>query len=208
MAGAASAAYMQEGEPMAWGRKDKDDNHRPESASEPTEERGEGGESAEQLSQLAAERDEAQQKYLRTLADYQNSQRRAVANEREARTQGVTSVVLGVLPVLDHFELALGQDPRAVKADQIMAGVQVIRDELLRVLQRFGVEVVSPQPNEEFDPMRHQAVVQQDVEGIEPGNVVATLQSGYVMGERVVRPATVSVRPRQESHELPEHSEE
>jgi molecular chaperone GrpE len=190
---------------MVWGRKDKDENRQPESggAEENAEQQGGADDFEQQLAQAAAERDEANQKYLRTLADYQNSQRRAVANEREARTQGVTSVVLSVLPVLDHFDLARAQDPASVKADQIMAGVQVIRDELLRVLQKFGVEVLSPRPNDEFDPMRHQAVVQQDVEGIEPGNIVATLQAGYSMGERVVRPATVSVRPRRESDESP-----
>jgi molecular chaperone GrpE len=194
---------------MVWGRKDRDEEQRSEPGSQGEASERQGGDDVEQqLSRLAAERDEAHQKYLRTLADYQNSQRRAVANEREARTQGVTSVVLGVLPVLDHFELALGQDRGAVKADQIMAGVQVIRDELLRVLQKFGVEVVSPMANDEFDPTRHQAVVQQDVEGVEPGHIVATLQAGYAMGDRVVRPATVSVRPRQEMHELPPPGEE
>jgi molecular chaperone GrpE len=190
---------------MVWGRKDREQRR---------DQEGDGGEHEsaeqrqddleEQLAQLAAERDEAHQKYLRTLADYQNSQRRAVANEQEARKQGLTSVVLSILPIIDHFELALGQEPGKVTADQLIAGVRVIHDELLRVLQRYGVELVNPQPDDEFDPTRHQAVVQQDVAHIQPGHIVATLQTGYTLGDRIIRPATVSVRPRPEpEHELP-----
>lgn len=191
---------------MVWGRKDKDDKrgHEASDAVEDEREPRAGEEGLEQqLAQVSAERDEAHQKYLRTLADYQNSQRRAVANEREARTQGLTSVVLGILPVIDNFDLALGQDPAKVTVDQLMSGVRVIRDELLRVLQKYGVEVVNPQPNDVFDPTRHQAVIQQDVSEVEPGHIVATLQAGYAMGDRVIRPASVSVRPRQEGHDLP-----
>lgn len=197
---------------MVWGRKDKDEKRRDDEddvqetgarAGEPRE-----GGLEQQIEELTAQRDEANQKYLRTLADYQNSQRRAVGNEQEARKQAVTSVVLSVLPVIDHFELALGQDPGKVNVEQLMAGVRVIRDELMRVLQKYGVELVHPQPNDEFDPTRHQAVVQQDVEDVEPGNIVATLQAGYVMGERLIRPATVSVRPRIKGHELPEPEED
>lgn len=194
---------------MVWGRKDREDKRRPESQ--------EGGEADEvqepmdqdesdleqQLAEMAAQRDEANQKYLRTLADYQNSQRRAVANEQEARKQAVTSVVLSILPVIDHFELALGQDTDKVSAKQLAAGVQVIHDELMRVLQRYGVEVVQPRPNDEFNPNLHQAVVQQEVEEVRPGHIVATLQPGYTLGERLIRPATVAVRPRGEGHELP-----
>lgn len=198
---------------MVWGRKDKEDKRQPDSDNPEHEvdhaEPGDADDLEQQLAELAAQRDEANQKYLRTLADYQNSQRRAVANEQESRRQGITSVVLSVLPVIDHFDLALGQDVKKVTVDQLRSGVQVIRDELIRVLQKYGVELVAPQPNDEFDPMRHQAVVQQDVESIEPGRIVATLQSGYAMGERIIRPATVSVRPRAEidesaMHDLPE----
>jgi molecular chaperone GrpE len=190
---------------MVWGRKDRDEKRRQEGEPEGADpvQHDEPQEAEDRLAQLAAERDEAHQKYLRTLADYQNSQRRAVSNEQEARSQGVTSVVLSVLPVIDHFELALGQDPGKVSVEQLRAGIQVIHDELLRVLQKYGVEQISPKANDEFNPVRHQAVVQQDVEGVDPGRVVATLQNGYALGERVIRPATVAVRPRHEEHELP-----
>ena len=64
-----------------------------------------------------------------------------------------------------------------------------------RVLQAQGVTVLAPGPNDEFDPMRHQAVMQENRKGVEPGRIVDTLQAGYVMGDRIVRPAMVSVAP-------------
>src|SRR4051794_17838870 len=95
--------------------------------------RGATGQDLERrLADLEAERDAINEKYLRTLADYHNSQRRAVSNEREARTQGVSSVVLNVLPLIDHFDLALGQDPAKATAQQIIGGVKMIRDELIK----------------------------------------------------------------------------
>lgn len=157
-----------------------------------------GAASLEQrVAQLEAERNELHEKYLRTVADYQNSRRRAVANEREAWLQGATGVILNVLTVMDHFDLALGQDPAKATAEQILSGVRLIRDELMRVLSHQGVTVISPAPNDEFDFHRHEAVTQADAEGVEPGRIVATLQAGYAMGDRVIRPAKVSVKPKE-----------
>lgn len=156
----------------------------------------EGG-TQDRVRQLQAEFDDLNAKYLRTLADYQNSQRRAGANEREARQQGITGVVLSVLPVMDNFDLALTQDPSTTSPEQIVHGVKVIRDELSRVLQGQGVTPIIAEPNTPFDPQMHQAVVQQPMPGVKPGNVVATLQTGYRLGDRVIRPAKVSVAPGQ-----------
>ncbi len=158
-----------------------------------------GGDASQQeVAKLLAERDDLNQKYLRTLADYQNSQRRAVSNEREAKQQGVTSVVLNVVTVLDHFDLALAQDPSKATAESIVSGVKVIRDELMRVLQNHGVRVIESARNGVFDPSIHQAVMQVDAADVEPGNVVATLQPGFMLGERVIRPATVTVARKPE----------
>jgi molecular chaperone GrpE len=149
----------------------------------------------ERIAQLEDEKAQLNQDKLRTIADYQNFARRAAASEREAKLQGITAIVLNVIPVLDHFDLALGQDPAKVTADQIVSGVKVIRDELLKVLQRHGVNLIEPKPNDEFDPTKHQAVLQQQDEAIEPGHIVQTLQMGYALNDRAIRPASVSVRP-------------
>ncbi len=146
-----------------------------------------------QIERLRAEIAEVNAKYLRTLADYHNSQRRAAANEREARQQGVTAVIQNVLTVLDHFDLALALDTSKATAEQVVGGVKVIRDELMKVLQSHGVGIVAPAPGDEFDPKKHQAVTQGAAPRVAPGRVVGTLQAGYTLGDRVIRPAMVSV---------------
>lgn len=152
-----------------------------------------------ELEKLRAERDERNQAYLRTLADFQNYQRRALLNEQTARVEGVSKVVERIFGVLDHFDLALGQDTSKASAEQIIHGVKLIRDEFSKVLASLGVGLINPQPNDEFVPGRHEAVMQQPAEGVEPGRVVACFQPGYTLnaqtGERVLRAAKVSVSP-------------
>jgi molecular chaperone GrpE len=176
------------------------------SQSEPVDQGGEAAEipvidaeldaAQQQIAKLQAERDDLNQRYLRTLADYQNSQRRALSNEKEAKQQGITSVVLNALTVLDHFDLALNQDPSKATAESIISGVKVIRDELMKVLQNHGVQLIPAAPNGVFDPAIHQAVMQTENPDIEPGHIVAALQPGYQLNDRVIRPAMVSIRPK------------
>lgn len=153
----------------------------------------------ERVSALEHELDETKNKLLRTIADYQNSQRRALQNEQQAKADGVSRIVSDVATILDHFDLALGQDPSKVTVDQLVGGVRVIREELLKVLGRNGVSLIEPKPNDEFQPGRHEAVMQQPAEGIEPGHIVATFAPGFLLtmltGERIIRPARVAVAP-------------
>lgn len=152
----------------------------------------------EALNELAREREELNNKLLRAVADFQNFQRRAAINEREAATQARAGVVQSVIPVMDHFDLALGQDPAKTTPEQIIGGVKVIRDELFKSLQSFGVSRIEPAPGDAFDPHRHEAMLRQSAEGIEPGHVVSLLSVGYALGDRVVRPAKVAVAPEDE----------
>lgn len=162
-----------------------------------------GPESAEEaISRVAAlesELKDAKNNLLRTIADYQNSQRRALQNEQQAKADGVSRVVSDVATIVDHFDLALGQDPAKVSVDQLLGGVRVIREELIKILSRNGVSLIQPQPNDEFLPGRHEAVMQQPAEGIQPGHIVSTFQPGFLFtmltGERVIRPAKVAVAP-------------
>lgn len=126
-------------------------------------------------------------------ADYQNYQRRATINEREARTGATAGVVQSVLPVMDHFDLALGQDLTKATAEQIAGGVQMIRAELMRILESYGVLLIEPKPGESFNPSEQQAMLHQPSEDVEPGHVVMVLGVGYRLGERVIRPAKVSI---------------
>ncbi len=133
-----------------------------------------------------------------TVADFQNFQRRAARNEDEARRQGTIGVVQALVPVLDTLDIALNQDPAKVTAEQMIEGVRAIKSELLRVLGAYGVQPVDPAPNSEFDPNLHEALIRQRAEGVEPGRISQTLNVGYVLGERVIRPAKVAVAPADE----------
>jgi molecular chaperone GrpE len=149
-----------------------------------------------------AQRDELQDKLLRAAADHQNFQRRASGNEREARTGATQGVVQSLIPLLDTFEMALLQDAEKVSAQQVIDGVKMIRDEFLRMLSGYGVTAIDPKVGDEFNPMEHSAVMQQAVEGIEPGHISLNMGIGYKLGDRVVRPAKVAVVPTtDETHE-------
>ncbi|HYF15298.1 MAG TPA: nucleotide exchange factor GrpE [Phycisphaerales bacterium] len=157
----------------------------------------EGGEPGARIAELEAALEQEKSRNLRLMADFQNYQRRALANEDVAKQQGASGVVQSIVGVIDHFDLALGQDTSKASAEQIVEGVRVIREELLRALARHGVSPMSPGPNDEFVPGRHEAIMQQEAPGVGKGRVAATLQAGYVVrdasGERVIRPAKVSV---------------
>jgi len=147
------------------------------------------------LSELENEVEEWKDKYHRALAERQNFQRRAQLNERDAREQGARRVLESLLGVLDNLDLALGQNLENASAEQILGGVNVIKNEFIRVLGAQGVTRIEPEAGETFDPQRHEAVVHQPMEGVPPGAVSALLQVGYQLGERVVRPAKVAVAP-------------
>jgi len=149
----------------------------------------------DRIAALEAELEEAKARSLRQMADFQNYQRRALQNEQVAKQQGMGSVASGVVGVIDHLDLALAQDTDKASVQQIVTGVRVIRDELMKSLQQHGVGVISPAPNEEFVPGRHEAIMQQALPGIAPGHVSSTLQAGYTLGDRVLRPAKVAVAP-------------
>ncbi|MBX3323392.1 MAG: nucleotide exchange factor GrpE [Phycisphaeraceae bacterium] len=148
-----------------------------------------------------AEYDELFGRFQRLAADFANFQRRASTNEREARSQATIGAIRSVIPVMDQFDLALGQDSSKSTAEQIVGGVRMIRDELMRVLAGFGVTAIEPKPNDEFDPAAHEAMLQQASPEVDPGRVVQTFGVGYRMGDRVIRPAKVSVAAVQTSRE-------
>jgi len=156
----------------------------------------------EKVTKLESEVAEANSRALRTMADFQNYQKRSFSNEQIAKATGAASVISGVVTIIDHFDLALQQDTSKVTAEQLATGVKVIRDELLRTLQQQGLSVINPKPGDEFIPGIHEAIMQQKADGIGPGKVVATFQSGYSLagaaaggGDKVIRPAKVSVSP-------------
>ena len=150
-------------------------------------------EAAELVRQIRAERDEAIDGRLRALADFRNYQRRALENEQRASQSGVLRIVRAILPALDHLDLALTQNPEQMTVAQLLDAIRIVRDEFNKALASQGVERIEPVQGEAFDPHRHEAVMRQPLDNAPSNSVVSTFQSGYGMGDTVMRPAKVSV---------------
>jgi len=150
-------------------------------------------EAARFVEDLRSELDEAIGARQRALADFANYQRRAIENESRAGMRGIVQVIKAILPALDHFDLALRQDPSTLTAEKLMHGVQIVRDELTKAMEQQGVTPIRPESGTEFDPQRHEAMLHQPAEDVAPGSIVSVLQPGYAIGEMVIRPAKVIV---------------
>lgn len=144
---------------------------------------------------LEAELAKAREETLRAVADFQNLQRRTAEQEPRMRQNATGSVVRHVIPVLDNFDLALAQDPAKMTAAAAVDGLRLVRAELVRALEKAGVELIQPKPGDAFDPHHAEAIMQQPAPGIAPGHVSMTLQPGYRLGDSVLRPAKVAVAP-------------
>lgn len=147
------------------------------------------------VDRLQQERDDALDARTRALADYANFQRRASENETRAREQGIAEIARALIPVLDQVDLALGQDPVESTAESLLKGVAIMREEFLKALDRNGIAPIKPQVGDTFDPMQHEAMLQQPGEGVEPGHVSLVVQAGWAMGSQVLRPAKVAIAP-------------
>jgi molecular chaperone GrpE len=155
-------------------------------------------EAAEIVKQLQAELDEAVEARKRALADFRNYQRRALESEQRALDAGTARVIRALMPVMDNFDLTLAQNPERMNVQQLINAVHMVRSELNKAMQTQGVQRIEPTRGEPFDPHRHEAVMRQPADDVEPNSVVAVMQPGYALGDLVLRPAKVSVAPSAE----------
>ena len=148
----------------------------------------------------AAQREAAEfkDKLLRTLAEMENLRRRTEREVTDARVYGVASFARDVLAVADNMHRALeaiGPELREqgdAKAKALIEGVELTERELLKSLEKNGVRKFSPQ-GEKFDPNVHQAMYEVPDGDVPPGHVAQVVQAGYMIGDRVLRPALVGV---------------
>jgi molecular chaperone GrpE len=128
----------------------------------------------------------------RTQADFDNYRKRMTREVRAAEARGIGRLARELLPALDNLERALTAVETSDPDHHLSQGVRLLSAELSAALGRSGIEGFSP-AGEVFDPVQHEAVAQQPVEGAEPGTVVQVLQSGYRLNESILRPARVIV---------------
>jgi molecular chaperone GrpE len=168
-------------------------------ASEPAAaEVGESAVAAETVQALASEVAELRDRHLRTLADMENLRRRTEREVAEARTYGISGFARDILGVADNLQRALdaiGDEARASLPPVMIAfieGVELTERELLKVLEKHGVARFDPL-GEKFDPNVHQAMFQVSDPSSPAGTVAQVVQAGFMIGDRVLRPALVGV---------------
>jgi molecular chaperone GrpE len=143
------------------------------------------------------------ERLMRALAEAENTRRQGERRAQDARQYAIANFARELLQVVDNLRRALGAsatDAEAGKGDGLIQGVAATDRVLTQILNRFGVEEISAL-NEPFDPNKHEAVMETDNTEQPPGSVVQVLENGYMLHDRLLRPARVVVArsPQQSS---------
>ena len=147
---------------------------------------------------LQKEAAEARDKMLRTLAEMENLRKRTAKEVSDARTYGITGFARDVLDIADNLQRALDAVPAEAKANAdpglkaLIEGVELTERSLLNALEKNGVKKFDPTGGK-FDPNFQQAMFEIPDASVPSGTVVQVMQAGYMIGERVLRPALVGV---------------
>jgi molecular chaperone GrpE len=144
----------------------------------------------EEIDRLRAEHAELKDAYLRLRADFDNSRKRMEREKSEYYRFALGGTVRELLPVLDNLDRALAM--AGERDDEFIEGVRMIRVLFEDVLQKLGVTSIG-QPGDEFDPNFHEAVSSEERPDLPPHSIIDVLQKGYVMNDRLIRPAMVRV---------------
>ncbi|WP_091570921.1 nucleotide exchange factor GrpE [Oryzisolibacter propanilivorax] len=143
-----------------------------------------------ELAELKAKSADLADQYLRAKAEAENARRRADDEVAKARKFGIESFAESLLPVCDSLDAALAIE--SATAEQLREGSDATRRQLISALERNKVVVVNPEPGTRFDPHQHQAISMVPAEQ-EANTIVGVLQKGYLIFDRVLRPALVTV---------------
>jgi molecular chaperone GrpE len=147
----------------------------------------------EALAKAQAAAAEWADKYLSLTADFQNYKKRVVQERADWAHDAQKLVFIELLAVIDNFERALEQEKKRENSEGVawLAGFEMIYQSLEKILTKFGVQEITD--FSVFNPKYHEALVQVESDKHKSGQVVQVLQKGYIMHDKVIRPATVSV---------------
>ncbi|KJZ19406.1 nucleotide exchange factor GrpE [Loktanella sp. S4079] len=149
----------------------------------------------EEIEALRAERDDMKDKFMRALADAENMRKRADRDRREAENYGGSKLARDLLPVYDNMNRALQsvEESEAEANAAIVEGVQLTMRELLSVFKKHGIEPITPEVGEKFDPQRHEAMFEAPVPGTKAGEIIQVATTGFMLHDRLLRAAQVGV---------------
>jgi molecular chaperone GrpE len=143
-----------------------------------------------QLELAQAKASENWDAYLRAKAEMDNLRRRNTKDLENAHKFGIEKFVTELLPVLDS--MALGLAVEDASAESLREGMELTMNILQKMMEKLNIEEIDPL-NEKFDPEKHQAMTMQPNADVEPNTVIAVMQKGYSLNERLIRPAMVMV---------------
>jgi molecular chaperone GrpE len=147
-----------------------------------------------EIEELRRERDALQDRLLRTAAEFDNYRKRMDKERRDLAEYAASEIVTQLLPIIDNFERAL-EAPSGGDPESLRKGVELIHKQMLEVLRKRGVKTIEAL-GADFDPNIHEAVIHEASDAHREGEVMQQLQRGYMLGERLLRPAMVKVAKR------------
>jgi molecular chaperone GrpE len=160
-------------------------------ANEPESQAAEPPKSLEDLlADAEAKLQEQRDAWLRALADAENARKRAQADISSAHKYGVERIAESLVPVMDSLEAALSAD--AADPATLRSGVELTLKQLKTAFEKAGLSEINPAPKEKFDPNVQQAMAAVEADA-DPNTVVAVMQKGFRLHDRVIRPALVTV---------------
>ncbi|GGH29070.1 molecular chaperone GrpE [Cribrihabitans marinus] len=164
-------------------------------AEEQAEELEEISDEAAEMDALRAERDELKDRFMRALADAENARKRGEKARREAEQYGGSKLARDMLPVYDNMKRALEaatEEQREVSA-ALIEGIELTMRALLDVFSKHGIRVLSPEVGDKFDPQIHEAMFEAPVPGTRAGEIIQISAEGFMLHDRLLRPAQVGV---------------
>jgi len=149
------------------------------------------GDTSDPTDALQREKDALQDRLLRTAAEFDNYRKRMERERRELSEYTSAEVLKDLLPIIDNFERAL-QAPATTDTDAFRKGIELIHRQMVDLLKKRGIKPIEALGTD-FDPNFHQAVIHEPSSTHREGEVMEELQRGYLIGERLLRPAMVKV---------------
>ncbi|RID91029.1 nucleotide exchange factor GrpE [Gemmobacter lutimaris] len=150
---------------------------------------------ADELEAIRSERDAFRDKFMRALADAENARKRGERDRREAEQYGGSKLARDMLPVYDNLRRALNAVPEESRDQSaaLIEGIELTLRELLAVLNKHGISLVVPEIGQVFDPQLHQAMFEAPLPGTKAGQIIQVMTEGFMIHDRLLRPAQVGV---------------
>lgn len=146
----------------------------------------------QEIEMLKNKLDEADNRYLRLQADFDNFRRRSRLEIEAKEKYRAQKLITELLPAIDNFERAMKMEVENEQTKPLLQGMDMVYRSLLEALKNEGVEAIDA-VNKEFDPHLHQAVMQVEDENFGSNIIVEEFQKGYILKDRVIRPSMVKV---------------